>query len=108
MFQLSSITHLALFLLFASKQATATSKNDAPATSTTPPPPSFDFYVLSMSYQPEFCYQHRHESFPGCESPNEFWKGSLTIHGLWPQVRFFSFYGCFLWILSKVSLTRPI
>jgi ribonuclease I len=46
----------------------------------------FDFYVLSMSYQPEFCYQHRRESFPGCEHPNGFWKESLTMHGLWPQV----------------------
>jgi len=47
----------------------------------------FDYYVLSMSYQPEFCYLHRHEMFSGCEKPNEFWKGSLTIHGLWPQRR---------------------
>lgn len=45
----------------------------------------FGFYVLSMSYQPEFCYQHRRESFPGCEHPNAFWKESLTMHGLWPQ-----------------------
>ena len=50
----------------------------------------FDFYVLSMSYQPEFCYQHRRESFPGCEAPNEFWKGSLTMHGLWPEVSYYS------------------
>ena len=46
---------------------------------------SFDFYVLSMSFQPEFCYQHRRDSFPGCEKPQEFWRGSLTLHGLWPS-----------------------
>jgi ribonuclease T2 len=46
---------------------------------------SFDFYVLSMSYQPEFCYQHRHDGFDGCEDPMDFWKGSLTLHGLWPE-----------------------
>jgi ribonuclease T2 len=48
---------------------------------------NFDFYVLSMSYQPEFCYQHRHDDFSGCEAPLEFWRGSLTIHGLWPEFK---------------------
>mmetsp|Transcript_2361 Transcript_2361/g.3519 ORF Transcript_2361/g.3519 Transcript_2361/m.3519 type:complete len:309 (+) Transcript_2361:116-1042(+) len=47
--------------------------------------PPFDFYVLSMSFQPEFCYQHRRDGFPGCESPMDFWRSSLTLHGLWPQ-----------------------
>lgn len=45
----------------------------------------FDFYVLSMSYQPEFCDSHQFDSFVGCEKPNDYWKSSLTIHGLWPQ-----------------------
>jgi ribonuclease T2 len=45
----------------------------------------FDFYVLSMSFQPEFCHQHRTEHFPGCERPLDFWRGSLTLHGLWPE-----------------------
>lgn len=45
----------------------------------------FDFYVLSMSFQPEFCHQHRFEHFPGCERPLDFWRGSLTLHGLWPE-----------------------
>lgn len=48
---------------------------------------SFDFYVLSMSYQPQFCYQHRSQGYAGCEDPDDFWRGNLTIHGLWPQVR---------------------
>lgn len=47
----------------------------------------FDLYVMSMSYQPEFCYKNRHkiDHFPGCLHPQEYWKGHLTIHGLWPQ-----------------------
>jgi ribonuclease T2 len=48
-------------------------------------PGQFDFFVLSMSFQPEFCYQHRYEEWAGCENPNDLWRGSLTIHGLWPQ-----------------------
>lgn len=49
--------------------------------------PDFDFYVLSMSFQPEFCYQHRYDKFAGCEDPLEFWRGSLTLHGLWPEYK---------------------
>lgn len=45
----------------------------------------FDFYVLSMSFQPEFCHMHKHDEFPGCESPDDFWRNSLTLHGLWPE-----------------------
>ena len=67
---------------------------------------SFDFFVLAMSFQPEFCYSHskkqmndetrndldiyeRHSKnvveYPGCMHPIETWKHNLTIHGLWPQ-----------------------
>jgi len=45
---------------------------------------SFDFYVYSMSYQPEFC-QANNEKFAGCHNPKEAWEGQLTIHGLWPN-----------------------
>jgi ribonuclease T2 len=48
---------------------------------------NFDFYVLSMSYQPEFCYQHRYDDFAGCDAPLDFWRGSLTLHGLWPEFK---------------------
>lgn len=48
-------------------------------------PGNFDFYVMSVSSQPEFCYQHRKEKYPGCENPNDLWRSSLTIHGIWPQ-----------------------
>mmetsp|Transcript_52864 Transcript_52864/g.158228 ORF Transcript_52864/g.158228 Transcript_52864/m.158228 type:complete len:257 (-) Transcript_52864:245-1015(-) len=45
----------------------------------------FDFYVLAMSYQAEFCHKHRSDHFDGCLHPLEEWRGALTIHGLWPQ-----------------------
>mmetsp|Transcript_5634 Transcript_5634/g.12821 ORF Transcript_5634/g.12821 Transcript_5634/m.12821 type:complete len:297 (+) Transcript_5634:165-1055(+) len=45
---------------------------------------SFDFYVYSMSYQPEFCRENN-EKFVGCHEFNESWEGQLTIHGLWPN-----------------------
>ena len=52
-----------------------------------PPRVGFDLYVMSMSYQPEFCYKNRHENWPGCTHPQEFWKSHLTIHGLWPEYK---------------------
>jgi len=45
----------------------------------------FNVYVMAMSHQADFCYQHRHDDYPGCHNPKEFWKGHLTIHGLWPS-----------------------
>jgi ribonuclease T2 len=56
----------------------SSSKNDIASS-------DFDFYVLSMSFQPEFCFQHKRDSFPGCENPQDFWRTSLTLHGLWPE-----------------------
>jgi len=44
----------------------------------------FDFYVYSMSYQPEFCREND-DKFDGCRAPEDDWKGQLTIHGLWPS-----------------------
>ncbi len=46
---------------------------------------NFDFYVYSMSYQPEFCRENN-EKYDGCRAFNESWEGQLTIHGLWPNV----------------------
>lgn len=41
-------------------------------------------YVLTQSWQPEFCHGH---SYPGCSHPNasEYMYTHLTLHGLWPQ-----------------------
>mmetsp|Transcript_16046 Transcript_16046/g.33659 ORF Transcript_16046/g.33659 Transcript_16046/m.33659 type:complete len:292 (-) Transcript_16046:192-1067(-) len=46
---------------------------------------SFDMYIYSMTYQPEFCRENSSNSFAGCKKPNEEWEGQLTIHGLWPE-----------------------
>lgn len=45
---------------------------------------SFDSYIYSMSYQPEFCRENN-EKFDGCQNFMEIWEGQLTIHGLWPN-----------------------
>jgi ribonuclease T2 len=51
----------------------------------TAPAADFELYIMSMSYQPEFC--HKHEDFPGCRKPENFWKSHLTIHGMWPEFK---------------------
>jgi ribonuclease T2 len=48
-----------------------------------PTPP--DLYIMAMSHQPEFCYQHKSEGWEGCQHPRDYWKTHLTIHGLWPE-----------------------
>ena len=47
----------------------------------------FDFYIFTMTYQPEFCRENSSKDFAGCQRPEEYWEGQLTIHGLWPEVR---------------------
>jgi ribonuclease T2 len=47
----------------------------------TPPADSgaaFDFYLLNLSWSPEFCYSHR--DAPECANHSTF-----VLHGLWPQ-----------------------
>lgn len=46
-----------------------------------------DLFIMAMSHQPEFCFQHKKAGYSGCQHPRDFWKKSLTIHGLWPEVR---------------------
>lgn len=42
-------------------------------------PGVFDYYVLALSWSPEFC--HSHPASPECE-PKRF---GFVVHGLWPQ-----------------------
>ncbi|MBS1814515.1 MAG: ribonuclease T [Acidobacteria bacterium] len=59
-------------------QSTAAKKpgyNPAPAP---PPPAKFDYYVLNMSWEPEFCATHN-----GAVECRE--KRGFVLHGLWPQ-----------------------
>src|SRR6201996_780531 len=41
-------------------------------------PQSFDYYLLNLSWSPEFCYSH--QSAPECGKGATF-----VLHGLWPQ-----------------------
>jgi ribonuclease T2 len=41
-------------------------------------PQNFDYYLLNLSWSPEFCYSHR--SAPECGKGAAF-----VLHGLWPQ-----------------------
>ncbi len=43
------------------------------------PPGTFDYYVLALSWSPEFC--HSHPSKPECTSGHF----GFVVHGLWPQ-----------------------
>lgn len=42
-------------------------------------PGAFDYYVLALSWSPEFC--HSHPTKPECVSG----KFGFVVHGLWPQ-----------------------
>ncbi len=42
-------------------------------------PGVFDYYLLTLSWSPEFCYSHREN--PECQSGHH----GFVVHGLWPQ-----------------------
>jgi len=42
-------------------------------------PGVFDYYLLTLSWSPEFC--HSHEDKPECQSGHH----GFVVHGLWPQ-----------------------
>lgn len=42
-------------------------------------PGKFDYYLLTLSWSPEFCYSHREK--PECQSGHH----GFVVHGLWPQ-----------------------
>jgi ribonuclease I len=46
-------------------------------------PGDFDLYVLTQSWQPEFCHG---KTMPGCHpNASAYMHNHLTLHGLWPQ-----------------------
>ena len=65
----------------------------------------FDFYVYSMSYQPEFCHESMKEQYTGCMTYNKSWEGQLTIHGLWPNVSVHDKFICYYVIPSVFVYT---
>lgn len=59
-----------------------TSSADAMNASTTPAPPGhFDYYLLTLSWSPEYCHGHRNSPQCGGGHPG------FVVHGLWPQMR---------------------
>jgi ribonuclease T2 len=44
------------------------------------PPGQFDYYVLSLSWSPQYCATSRHDDGEQCARPYAF-----VVHGLWPQ-----------------------
>jgi ribonuclease T2 len=41
----------------------------------------FDYYLLTLSWSPEFCHSPAHAEKPECQSGHN----GFVLHGLWPQ-----------------------
>lgn len=52
----------------------------AAAQAAAPASPAFDYYVLSLSWSPEYCARARRDDGLQCSQPRSF-----VVHGLWPQ-----------------------
>jgi ribonuclease T2 len=63
------------FLLLASPFAQAKKKHTKPAG-------QFDYYLLSLSWAPNFCASHPGDHSSECASGNH---AGFVLHGLWPQ-----------------------
>jgi ribonuclease T2 len=55
------------------------SKHHSSSQASTGKPGVFDYYLLTLSWSPEFCYSHKDK--PECQSGHY----GFVIHGLWPQ-----------------------
>jgi ribonuclease T2 len=44
-------------------------------------PGVFDYYLLTLSWSPEFCHSQAHAEKPECQSGHH----GFVVHGLWPQ-----------------------
>ena len=67
-----------LFLL-AVFTAAGSSKHHGSRQATQGTPGQFDYYLLTLSWSPEFC--HSHPDKPECQSGHH----GFVVHGLWPQ-----------------------
>jgi len=74
----ASIRLLVLFLLIAAGVLLGSSRHRQ-RQHATGQPGAFDYYVLALSWSPEFC--HSHPAKPECASG----KFGFVVHGLWPQ-----------------------
>jgi len=68
---------LLLFVLIAVAAGSSKHRHSNHATEGTPG--VFDYYLLTLSWSPEFCYSHPQK--PECQSGHH----GFVVHGLWPQ-----------------------
>jgi len=71
------IALLLLFVLIAVAAGSSKHRHSNHATEGTPG--VFDYYLLTLSWSPEFCYSHPQK--PECQSGRH----GFVVHGLWPQ-----------------------
>lgn len=67
------------FLLLLVIAAAGSSKHRNSREATQGTPGVFDYYLLTLSWSPEFCYSHPDK--PECQSGHH----GFVVHGLWPQ-----------------------
>jgi len=72
-------TVLILFVMGLVVLAAALSKRHRSQQATQGQPGVFDYYLLTLSWSPEFC--HSHADKPECQSGHH----GFVVHGLWPQ-----------------------
>ncbi len=70
---------IALFLLALFLAAAGVPKRRGSGQATQGKPGVFDYYLLTLSWSPEFC--HSHAEKPECQSGHH----GFVVHGLWPQ-----------------------
>jgi ribonuclease T2 len=70
----------ALFLLLICVAA-AYSKHHTSNQASQGQPGVFDYYLLTLSWSPEFCHSPAHAEKPECQSGHH----GFVVHGLWPQ-----------------------
>jgi ribonuclease T2 len=73
----AQIVFLSLLLVIAGAALRSKRHNSRRAIPATPG--DFDYYVLALSWSPEFC--HSHPEKPECQSGHH----GFVVHGLWPQ-----------------------
>ena len=70
---------IALLLLALLAAAAGSSKHHGSRKAKQGTPGVFDYYLLTLSWSPEFC--HSHADRPECQSGHR----GFVVHGLWPQ-----------------------
>ena len=79
--RLACVGTLSLCLLAGCQQAKAPAVVAARVAGSAPSPPAvnFDYYLLTLSWSPEYC--HGHGNSPQCSGGHS----GFVVHGLWPQ-----------------------